>query len=732
MQPEPGPFATHGSTGSVAPAYFQGTQRFPTGPPQDFASMSMIPGQPAQQPPPMYSQLHQQQWQPQQQPLLQQQQQQQQFQQQQFQQQQQQQQQQQKLLLMEPPAQSIIPNWYPCENNWVHCIEKMNHEYQEVLSEFTGEWYDEERVLAETRMEKAKDYIYRQSEGRFGRQYQERTRTAHVVDIYQDWKFPGDNSSWYRGGESKDFHDLKAPAVWRRLQEFSMDIPYPQHDAVAGAFNPHGGRVYQGALEDFYLVAGMQAVGMKPELLADMFVHMDFSSPKMGVFTLRLYKHGQWHDVLVDDALPFDKDLNPLCCSSEFFPDRAWPSLVEKAYAKLHGSWEGLGGGGHIEEVMTDLTGGCAARYGTTDVAADRLWQYLHEMQHWCIFACNINEGECSKRSVPIEQHWACSIWRLEKHASVPYICVCLAAPIGTLRHLPVCDVPSPDGYGINEGFAWLRIDDFIAFFDTIYECRLVNTDLPLLKVSEIPVSPGWKVGFPWYEEMWAFQGNVYSETAPSFLMEIAQVPNVITLEASQTDVRYNDPHEHKEQGRGLQAPLLLRFYQCSPEVSDQGGGEIYLVHLSPWGHCRDACCGVKVMRPGKFLAMVSIPAKYTCNRMIFRTYSNKPIAMKPITSHRSWIAVNPARPLDALPYHLAGFQRVDAVSEKLPQMFDEAEGRGKPMANGLGGSLTGRLSNRNRAPAKSGGHKVVGKFGGRDAVATVEASEVQDGCSIA
>merc|ERR1719246_200750 len=122
-------------------------------------------------------------------------------------------------------------------------------------------------------------------------------------------------------------------------------------------------------------------------------------------------------------------------------------------------------------------------------------------------------------------------------------------------------------------------------------------------------------------------------------------------------------------------------------------------------------------MRPGKYLAMVSIPAKYTCNKMIFRTYSTKPLAMKPITSHRSWISVNPAMPLDAMPYSLAGFQRVDAYSEKLPQMFDEAEGRGKPMAN-----CRDVYGSRRRRPDDTGGLKKVGSFGGRDAVATVNA----------
>merc|ERR550525_1658270 len=122
---------------------------------------------------------------------------------------------------------------------------------------------------------------------------------------------------------------------------------------------------------------------------------------------------------------------------------------------------------------------------------------------------------------------------------------------------------------------------------------------------------------------------------------------------------------------------------------------------------------------------MISMPVRYVCNKMIFRTYSTRAVAMKPITSHRSWIAVNPAMPLDAIPYSLAGFQRVDTYSERLPQMFDEDEGRGKPMANCSGGRR------RQHIHDGTGGLKIVGKFGGRDAVASVTAAEPQDGCAI-
>lgn len=372
-----------------------------------------------------------------------------------------------------------------------------------------------------------------------------------------------------------------------------------------------------------------------------------------------------------------------------------------------------------------------------------------------------------------MEQHYASAIFRLQKYEGVPYVCVCMSAPSLAVARMPSCKVPVAEGYGIAEGFVWLRIDDFVELFDTIYECRLVNSISTLGNLS-----PGWIPGEAFFEEIYAFQGDVYTETSPSFLMEILETPNELVLEVTQTDLRYGDNHDTPELSRAMQAPLLLRFFQCSKDVDDNGGGEIYMVHMSAWGHTRDASCSVKVMKPGKYLAMVSIPAKYTCHRMIFRCYSTRPLVMKPITQHRSWIAVNPSMPLNAIPYSLCGFQRVDALSEKLPQMFDEAEGRGKPMANaqlqtdlsgfavGPGPGLPGLglpglpdiglpglpgMPNmpdvRIRNPLagledlsldmqgytyaqqmNNPGHlKTVGAFGGQGAVASVSAAEVQD-----
>jgi hypothetical protein len=257
----------------------------------------------------------------------------------------------------------------------------------------------------------------------------------------------------------------------------------------------------------------------------------------------------------------------------------------------------------------------------------------------------------------------------------------------------------------------------------------------------------------PWYEQTWAYRGEVVTENCPSFLIEVKEPGVELIMDIGTTDMRYNRHLETPETSRHMQAPLLLRFFQCArdlefrntrevgkqhtndKELVGHQNGEIYMVHMSAWAHTRDSMCCVKVLRPGNFVAMVSMPSKFTCQKMIFRTFSSKPsVSVGYLDTKRRLIAVNPGMPLCAIPYSLTGMPRIDSENERLPRMFDEDEGKGKNLSPPWQKTLQQDIEKAlgMKQDDMGTGKRVVGKFGGANAEASTLAAQEQNAdCSV-
>jgi len=639
-------------------------------------------------------------------------------------------------------------SWYEGSNNWNDCNVKMAGELGRIRSEFSGQKVDRPYFVQPSSLDKAKDAVWKEAGEPNALKKWEWQNPLHsriVTDYFWDHDFPGDNTSWYRGQGADSIEDYRQPVKWCRLSDLGgLGSPYvPVQNDVS--LSPPPDKIYQGCLEDFYLVQACYALSMKPHLIRAVFADCEFSDfNRLGMYNLRFYKNSQFINVSIDDLLPFDKDDKPLCCRGTQFPSFPWPALIEKGYAKLHRSWEAISGGGTVEEALVDLTGGCSGRFHSGDCASDRMWKYFQELQRTTIWAVGINERECSKRLIPLGKHYAAAVHSVTQYNNVPYIGVFTTAPFSAVKHFPMCRIPMAEGYDYTNGFMWLRADDFGQLFDAIYECRLVNSEIELKE--PIPrglpdYTPGYRLDAPWYELIFAYDGYQEPITAmncPSFLIDVPEGGTEIILNAGQTCNRFPQSEEHAQQrpegdaGRHEQAAMLVRFFECSRDMefrlhdkasdgeymaSASVAGEIYMVHMSAWSHTRDAMCCVKVLRPGRFVAIVSMTSKNFFDRMTFRCYSSKRVGCRFLEAHRNMIAVNPGMPLSAIPYSLTGIPRIDEYCEHLPRMFDDEEGKGK-LSSGPDPTMPGWQQRVRRALEKNYGNdeprsKTVGEFGG-------------------
>lgn len=160
----------------------------------------------------------------------------------------------------------------------------------------------------------------------------------------------------------------------------------------------------QGGLGDCWFLAALSVVAERHDLIARLFVETPRNTA--GAYALRLFMDGLWTTVVVDDRLPCtekprrentvaDVRRAPLvnvssaarlayvrsrCAQTERMTNvptpTLWASLIEKAYAKAHGSYQSISGG-QIAEALLDLTGypTFAMNLGDRGFDSEKLWR---------------------------------------------------------------------------------------------------------------------------------------------------------------------------------------------------------------------------------------------------------------------------------------------------------------------------------------------------------------------
>lgn len=112
-------------------------------------------------------------------------------------------------------------------------------------------------------------------------------------------------------------------------------------------------------LGDCYFLSPLSCLAEHPERIIKLFV--TDKANEFGCYGMRICKNGEWKEVVVDDYIPC---LNGVPCFSNAAGNELWVILLEKAWAKLHGSYERIEAG-FAEHVFHDLTGAPTDVYET-------------------------------------------------------------------------------------------------------------------------------------------------------------------------------------------------------------------------------------------------------------------------------------------------------------------------------------------------------------------------------
>ncbi|KAK3552074.1 hypothetical protein QTP70_032615 [Hemibagrus guttatus] len=154
----------------------------------------------------------------------------------------------------------------------------------------------------------------------------------------------------------------------------------------------------QGELGNCWFLAAIGAITFQKDILNQVIPdNQSFGEDYAGIFHFRFYRNKRWVDVVIDDQLPTlnGKLIFVNCKTSNEF----WPALLEKAYAKVCGSYAALNGG-FISDGLHDFTGGVYKNFDLT-TASENLWDLMEvAVKRRAVIGCGTPPGPTPENTV--------------------------------------------------------------------------------------------------------------------------------------------------------------------------------------------------------------------------------------------------------------------------------------------------------------------------------------------
>lgn len=293
--------------------------------------------------------------------------------------------------------------------------------------------------------------------------------------------------------------DDVGPVEWKRPKELVENPNF-----IVGGISRFD--IKQGNVGNCWFLSTLASLTLHPELI-DRVVpsNQSFDVNYAGIFHFRFWYYGKWVDIVVDDRLPVLEKNFYLAFDYSSEKNEFWSALLEKAFAKLYGSYGALIGG-FPDEAMENLTGGIAERYFLNNPTPNNLFEILKKsFESPTIIACGIFSDYPELREKGLIAAHAYSITAAVTLGSSNLVRV--RNPWGNEVEWngPWSDT-SPEWASLTkdikdelnlrrneDGEFWMSYNDFSKYFDIVEICHFAPEQGMDRKWKEIDLEEKWK-----------------------------------------------------------------------------------------------------------------------------------------------------------------------------------------------------------------------------------------------
>lgn len=324
--------------------------------------------------------------------------------------------------------------------------------------------------------------------------------------LFEDSEFPANDKSIFFS---------RAPPeqiVWRRPKDICE--PDPPSLFVDGS-SRHD--ITQGKLGNCWFVASCSTLALEPSLLEKVIPDMKNQEwdvkdvgKYQGIFRFRFWRQGEWTEVVIDDLLP--TVYGQLVFIHSSLKNEFWGALLEKAYAKLSGSYEALEAG-NIADALVDFTGGVCESINLKDANYDddeeRRLEFFKSMQKAMDNSSLVGASISAKSHEEMEERTETGLVKGHAYGVTAIKKITIGEGLFNLfnrEHLYLIRLRNPWGQkewngawsdgseewnkleaearkklGIDfedDGEFWMSFEDFCRYFSKATMCHLMNTSI--------------------------------------------------------------------------------------------------------------------------------------------------------------------------------------------------------------------------------------------------------------